>query len=385
MRQFILTYYPLIIPFALYLPLSFIGYGSWPDIYLVLDSGTKFLNTGIWTPSRNPGYFIHEFFTLILNYFGGNILSNLGTTAMAILTIASFIFICKKFEIPHYKILAITIAFNPFFWINAASTIDHIWAIGFILAGFALLLQNKYPLGGLILGLSVGSRLSSFIAAIGIFVFLWLTAKNDRQKIILSAVICGISSILFYLPSFINANYTFNFLNPGIGGPEFWTPYLRLGRFVYKNIYFWGLPAFITLIPIIFISLKNRQAFFQEKQRAISWLSIFMIAGYEALYFKYPIKPAYLLPLLPFAIILLGVGLKKAPKYIYLFSFLLFLHNFINFNIANPDIPGQATGAKFQFTIEAGYLVQDVRLRLALYQAGCDSEQCALKVYKNFR
>ncbi len=381
MLGFIVSYYPLIIPFLLYLPLIFTGYGSWPDIYLVLDTGRNFIHRGNWTPSRNPGYFVHEFFTMILNYLGGSILTNLGTSVMALLAVYSFIFICKKFEIPNYKFLALTIAVNPIFWVNATSTIDHVWAIGFILAGFALLLQNKYQLGGLLLGLSVGSRLSSFIAAIGIFVFLWLTAKDKRKQIVWAGFLCGVSSALFYLPSFINAGYTFIFLTPGVGGLEFWTFYLRAGRFIYKNIYFWGLPAFIILVAMSLISIKKRQIFFQERWRAISLLSFFIIIGYEALYFEYPIKPAYLLPLLPFALIVLGIGLKDRPKIIYLFATLVFFYNFINFNVAKPNIPGQATDAKFGFAIEKGYLLQDIEKRLTLYKAGCDSIKCAEEKY----
>lgn len=385
MRHFIISYYPFVLPALLYLPFIFLGYGSWFDIYLVIDSGKNFLETGVWIPSRNPGYFVHEFFTMILNYLGGGILGNLGTVIMALLAIYGFILICKKFEVPHYKTLALIMAVNPIFWVNAVSTIDHIWAIGFILTGFFLLVQKKYPLGGLLLALSVGSRLSSVIAAVGIFVFLWFTAKNDRKLIALSALLCAFVSCLFYAPSFINANYTLNFLSLAMGGPELWTLFLRLSRFCYKNIYLWGLPAFIALIPIFFIFIRNRQNFLQEKWRAVSYLSLTMLIGYETLYFQYPLKTAYLLPLLPFALILLGIGLKNNLKILILFTALLFSYNFINFNVAQPDIPGQASGAKFKFTIENGYLLRDIKERLIFYKAGCDSIRCAERAYQNSR
>jgi hypothetical protein len=170
---------------------------------------------------------------------------------------------------------------------------------------------------------------------------------------------------------------------PGIGGPELWTLFLRSGRFFYKNIYLWGLPAFVLSILMLFTAIKNRKNFFEQKWRAISLLSVLMIIGYEILYFKYPLKIAYLLPLLPFALIIFGIGLKDNPKIIVLFAILLFSYNFINFNIANPDVPGQAKGASFGFSIENGYLIKDIKERLMLYKAHCDSVECSNKVHQN--
>lgn len=385
MFKFLITYYPLIIPFLLYLPLIFIGYGTWPDIYLVLDAGKNFLETGIWTPSRNPGYFVHELSTMILNYLGGNILTNLGTVIMALIVIYSFISLCKKFEVPNYKLLALIMAVNPIFWVNATSTIDHIWALGFILAGFLFITKNKYYIGGTLLALSIGARLSSFIAVMAIFLFAWFKNKNDRKSIFFSILLCGFISLSFYIPSFINANYTLNFIGLATGDPELWTLLLRMGRFFYKNIYLWGLPAFLMLMPIIYLLLKNRKEFIEEKWRAISLLSLVIIIGYEALYFKYPLKIAYLLPLLPFALIILGIGLKNKRNLLILFGLLVFSYNFINFNTAQPDIPGQAQKAYFKFATEKGYLIKDIEDRLALYKNKCDSIECSNQIYQNLR
>lgn len=385
MLKFVSKNCPLIIPFLLYTPLAFLGYGYWIDIYSVLDTGTNFLKAGVWIPSRNPGYFVHEFFTMILNAVGGSVLTNLGTIAMALIAIYCFILICKKFDVPHYKIIVLAMSVNPTFWINAASTTDHIWALGFILSGFVLILRKNYFIGSLLFGLSIGSRLSSFVAVIGILAFFWFTAKEDRRKIILATVVSGILSMLFYVPSLINAHYTLGFLAPLVGGSEFWTPILRIGRFVYKNIYLWGLPASIMLVPMVIIIIKKWRDLFSSKWFAISILSAIMVVGYEALYLQYPLKIAYLLPMLPFILIILAIGLKDHPKLLVAFTVLILIHNFVNFNIAKPNFPGRATSATFELAVEKGYLIEDVENRLKLYRAGCNSNECAQNVYKEFK
>lgn len=182
MLQFITSYFPLIIAFFIYLPFVFTGYGTWDDSYTVIDAGKKFFETGLWTPSRPTGFFVYEFSITILNHIGGSMLSNLGTMAMALFAIYGFIFVCKKFEVPHHKLLALIMIIHPVFWVNSAAVADHIWAIGFLFGGFILFFKRKYAFAGLLLGLAVGSRITIIIAAVGILFFSGLKIKMTGSK-----------------------------------------------------------------------------------------------------------------------------------------------------------------------------------------------------------
>lgn len=72
---------------------------------------------------------------------------------------------------------------------------------------------------------------------------------------------------------------------------------------------------------------------------------------------------------------MIGIIFKDNPKIIVGFIIVLFSYNFINFNLARPDYPGQASGANFAFSIERGYLLKDIEGRLNLLP--CDSIKCA--------
>ncbi len=129
---------------GLYIPLAFLGFGSDSDAFSVVRTGQHFVETLDYVPSRLPGFFVHEVFVYFLNLVGGSLLSNLGTVAMALITLNSFRRICQYFQVPHATLLTAILMVQPFFWVNATSTIDYLWALGFCLLGFDLLLNRKY-------------------------------------------------------------------------------------------------------------------------------------------------------------------------------------------------------------------------------------------------
>lgn len=353
------------------------GYGSDNDTYAVVDVGREFTETREYVPSRNPGYLVHEAATTVLGFIGGSLLSNAGSLLMALVFINCFQQLCRLFDIPHSEYLTTVIIVHPLMWINSTSTIDYVWALGFLFAGFLLLLRRYYILGGVLLGLAIGARLSSFIAVAGIFGFAWWakTEENiNRRSTLIAVLITCVVGALCYVPSFAYAGWTLKFLTPGIGGTELWTPTARIGRFIYKNIYFWGLPAAVFLIYIFFLTIKKPARIFTTRWFSLSVLSVVMIAGYEALFLKFPVENEYLLPMLPFSLFLVGMILQDKPQTIVVLAILVASFNFFNINIARPNVAGQATNASFGLWSESGVLIEDTRERLKL--RGCDSLRC---------
>lgn len=362
---------------VLYAPLLFMGYGSDNDTYAVVDVGRQFAETGEYVPSRNPGYLVHETATLVLRFIGGSFLSNVGSLLISLIFINCFQQLCQRFAIPHSAYLTTIVVVHPLMWINSTSTIDYVWALGFLFAGFLLLLKQYYVLAGVLLGLAIGARLSSFIAVAGVFGFAWWvnTEENlNRTNTLIAVLVACIVGAICYVPSLIYTGWTLKFLTPGIGGAELWTPTARLGRFIYKNIYFWGLPATVFFIYIFSSIVKNRARIFMTRWFALSLLSVVMIVGYEALFLKFPVENEYLLPMLPFSLFLVGIILHNKPRAIIVLAILVASFNFFNLNIAHPNVPGQATNASFGLWSEHGVLIQDIRERIKL--RGCDSLRC---------
>jgi hypothetical protein len=362
---------------ALYAPLLFFGYGSDNDTYLVLDSGRGLLRDHTYTPSRNPGYFLYELTTGVLSRFGGSVLCNAATLAMAVVSLLCFLKICRRLDVPRPHLLGLLLVVHPVFWVNGTCTMEYVWALALLLAGALLVIKRSYWPAAVLLGLAIAVRSTSFIAAGLVLGYALLARRPDRGRVVLAGVVAVVLGGLFYLPPFIHAGYSPAFLKPMIGTSELWTLKLRLARFVYKNLYFWGLIGSLAL-PVLLLLGSRR--LLDPARRPLVLGCAGVVAAHEALFLRFPIELGYLLPMLPAVLILLGVGLAHRPAAILVFGALLLSYAGVNVNIARPDQHDRATGGSVGLWVEPGYVVQEARKRLAL--RGCDSYDCWVAVMK---
>ncbi len=343
----------------IYLPFVFLGYGVDIDIFGSLRAGENFFQTFKYVPSRPPGYFLFETGLYMLSQFGGYVLTNIFTVFLSILVVNFFVIILKYFNIRSWFLLAMCLIFHPYFMINASSSMDYLWALCFVCMGFVFGLHKHYLWSGVFWGLAIGVRLTSLIAVI--FLFLYLIFHHRHGKLWFAFITLAVLSVLFYIPSFIWADYSINFLHALTGEHQLWTFYLRMGRWVYKNIYFWGLPSFVILGISIFIYFKDIRC---KIRIPIVYFSIFIIISYLVLFFKYPLAIDYLLPILPFSLIVMGFVFDNKVHILILMS--LILYNFFNVNIARPNVKNYATSAKYGLFIEKGPFLQHLKKRYQL-------------------
>jgi hypothetical protein len=367
----------VVLMLALYAPLLFFGYGSDNDTYLVLDSGRGLLRDHAYTPSRNPGYFLYELTTGVLSRVGGSVLCNAATLAMAVVSLLCFLKICRRLDLPRPHLLGLLLVVHPVFWVNGTCTMDYVWALALLLAGTLLVIKRSYWSAAVLLGLAIGVRSTSFIAAGLVLGYALLARRPDRGRVVLAGVVAVVLGGLFYLPPFRQAGWSLAFLRPMTGGSEFWTPKLRLARFIYKNLYFWGLLGSLALPVLLLLGWRR---LLDPGRRRVVLACAGVVAAYEALFLKYPIEIAYLLPMLPAVLILLGIGLAHRPVVMGAFGLLLLSYAALNINIARPDQHDRATGGSVGLWVEPGYVIQDVRKRQAL--RGCDSYDCWVAVTK---
>jgi len=372
--QSIVSEKTIILAFLLYLPLIFLGYGGDVDSYRVVEAGRNFFRSADYVPSRNPGYVVHEMMTLLLNAVGGSWLSNLGTLLMALATIIFFVKICRHYNVPNASTLALVMIVHPLFWINAASTIDYLWATGFLLIGFYLLTQKRYPYAGLAFGLAIGSRLGTSIVIFSILAVFFWREKQDRMQILQAVLITGLVSAAAYILPFDFTEWQMRILSSSLGDTTQWTFLLRAGRFFYKNLYFWGLPAAIILGYIFLTRRKLLLRQIKGEYSSLLIIAIFSILGTEILYFRYPIALEYLLVCLPFWLFMVGILLADHKRLLVILILAVLVLNFVNVNIARPDMPNQAKSASLGLWIENGYLVDNIQTRISLM--GCETRDC---------
>ena len=349
---------------CLYLPFAFAGPGSDPDSVRELHSGTTLLWQHRYVLSRPPGYFPYEALCGVLYALGGTVATNFATLAMSLAVLDSFLRICAHLEVPHRYLLAATMAIHPVYWASSTSTIDFIWALGCFLIGLRLLLNHRYFGAAALLGLAVGIRLSSILLAGP--VLLWKLSERPRDpKLWAAAALATAIGAALYIPEFLSSGNSFGFLTYYLGA---WTLRDHLGRFIYKNVYFWGLPATMFLLAVAPMLIREL-AGCDRKFSSIIALSASIVIIFEALFLKIPAQRAYLLPMLPFALMLLAIALRDRMPMLLAITILVFSYNFVNLNFVRPDVPDHATRAILGPFIEPGYLLKDLAARLDLARA----------------
>lgn len=235
---------------------------------------------------------------------------------------------------------------------------------------------NKRAYPGILGAVAVGFRLGSIFPIAGAFIFI-SSHKITLFKIRRLFLILTTSSLLgifFYIPSWLVSEGSFNFLTGHLGDKELWTLKMHIGRAVYKPIYLIGLAGTLSLL-LIFVLNRGRLKLIIKDKREFVLAAMGVVTGTTLLYLKYPIEHSYLLPGLPFLLLLVGIVLNKSPKwqpYLLLISTLSFW--VVSFPIAIPNIPGKASDASIGFHIEQGPLAVDIRKRILLM--GCHTLQC---------
>ena len=364
----------LILAAVLYLPFTFLGYGSDVDAYRVLAAGRNFWQSSDYVPSRRPVFIVHEMMTFLLDGLGGSLLANLGTLAMSLLALYSFYRICQHYRVGNIPLLMAVMILHPVYLVNSTCSMDYLWAVGFFLVAYWLMLQGRYPAAGLALGLSMGTRLSSGIEAAAILLLFFITRREDRGRILLSTAISFIITALAIVLPWDFTEWSPGFWTLSTGAQELWTFPMRAGRFLYKNIYFWGLPATFLLTVALLPLSRGRKALFACEKREITILSLCVILLNQVLFFLNPIEIEYLLPTLPFWLFLLGIGLAEKKTWLFILLVAVLLTNLVSINIARPDTPSAASGASFGVWIEPGYTLTDVAWRQLLM--GCENNDC---------
>jgi hypothetical protein len=299
------------------LPFLFNGFGLDGDSWSVAITAKYFHDTGIYQASRLPGFPVHEFLCSALIGFGAFGLNMLSAVFSA-LAVLFFALILRTLRFRFAFFAALTFSLVPVFFIYSTTTIDYVIAIAFVLGGMYFLLKNKLILSGILLGFSIGTRITSGAMLLSLSILLIENDgfKNNFRRISLFILPALITGILLYIP----------LLN--IYGKDFFTyynvPYPSIAKVLYKfSFEVWGVLGFLGLmISTGLLFLPNRitakKFLFPRsvnEKFVVSWL--ITIDLYTIAYLKLPMESGYLIPIIPFVILVFG-------KYLYEKAFIFF-------------------------------------------------------------
>jgi hypothetical protein len=360
------------------------GYGNDDDTYRMLSTWNTLITQGQYVPSRFQGYLIPEVAIGLASQIGGFFLANLVSVLLSIATLLIFYKLICRLTTPKIAVLSVlAIGVNPFWVIASATSIDYIYAAFFFVLGVFLLIDQKFKWAALIFAAAVSSRITyGPMAAIAYCLYFFYVQADSKARSLLvqSFILFLVASAAFYLPIFFASGMTFSFL--GIG-PDASGGFVGIiARFVYKNIYFWGLPGFLLLCAFLFqerASLVRKIAAnpFQNAQAAkLIFYGAFLCVVYnQIMFFRLPHEYGYLFPVL-FSVVYWIATSEKVKKIQYLSLLIAFQIGYAlvcNFDViqtyqadVNPKTI-HSDAATVHFSIKEGVLIRDWQWR-SIYQ-----------------
>jgi hypothetical protein len=282
--------------FAVRLPWVGYGHGTDPDAWRVAMTARYLLDHGDFFPSRLPGNPLHEL-TMTLFIAGGWVATNVATAVASLVGVWLFARIVNALEVPNRGLLVIGFAFTPLLIINSISTMDYMWTLTLLLGAYYAVIKDRPVLAGIILGLAVGFRLQAVIVAAPLTYLLW--RQGRRADLLPFLLATGGAALLAFSPVLVvYGTKFFNYYDASV-----W--YEDVLRLLGKEAL--GVLGALGVLAGAAISLHR----FARLPRDVLtqphvgvWLIVIVL--YFASFSRLPHEIAYLIPVFPFAYLVLG-------------------------------------------------------------------------------
>ena len=308
-------------------PLLNLGFGADGDAWRVANTAFDLRTSHTYHYSRPPGYPLPEYLdSLVIDH--GWMATNILTLIIFFISAVFFAKILKDLDVKNKGLLVLAYAFMPIMWINSANTMDYLWALAFIVIAWFFALRSRWVLGGLMLGLAIASRMTSAIFLLP-FLYLILTEDRERREKSRSTICLGLAAaavaLILYLPVF---------LQHGRGFLTYYPMDLSLVDAAGFAVNSFGIiPTFVGFI-LLTLSLKVLFKHIRQKDRhTIFLLSAVMLV--VIMFIKLPMEVEYLLPAVPFGLLLVNSIARR--DLVLIFCILLILHSFVTFTVQRND------------------------------------------------
>lgn len=332
------------------LPFLSAGYGVEEDSWLLALTAKNIALSGHYEMSRAPAHPLQEIiYSLIWNT--GPFVYNFFSAVMSVVATIFFSLSLKNLGFKHFLFAGYAFAFTPVVFISSAYTIDYMWAIAFVMMSFYFLLKENFLLAGVFLGLAVGCRTTAILMLIPFCLLLFSLSKRTKKIfiLILSSLIAG---VLIYLPVFYT--YKFSFITSYFNMADRF-PYPSIAKIIYKTtVGVFGTVGIFSILFFLYQKLFNKKLesenFSLFLLKKTNWIWIIVIILYVVLYFRVPEKSAYLIPIIPFVILLFGYFLSSR-SFKFFCVLLIFSSFFFSINLTDKLRGSEHSPLAMKFSI----------------------------------
>ena len=277
------------------------GYGVEEDSWGLVVNAYEMQQTGVYHASRLPGHPLHEYLLCALyptQAFMYNFVSAI--FAAASLFVAAHFF--RRAKVQHPLLAAIAMSFIPVVFISGTYTIDYSMSLFFILCTWYFAVCDKYLFAGIMLACAVGTRITNMYIIMPLFVYLYIH-QSALKKYVLLASVSGLLSIVFYMPVFLQYGKSFFDYSDQF-------PYPNFPKLMYKSTL--GVFGVLGISALLIFSLMSKKLNLKNNLHIILSIVICVLA-----YLRLPQKSAYLIPMLPFVMMLFSEMLSETKYMLF--------------------------------------------------------------------
>ncbi|HEX5367946.1 MAG TPA: hypothetical protein VFY10_00880, partial [Dehalococcoidia bacterium] len=236
---------------------------------------------------------------LVMTIFipGGWIATNIATACASLVGVYVFALIVRHVGLPNRGLLVVGFAFAPLLVINSIATMDYMWTLTALLLSYYLALKQRPVLSGIAMGCAVGFRLQSVLLWPAIVYLLW--REGRKREIPAMSLAAGGAAMLCYAPVLVV--YGLHFLNY-YDASVAWQDVLRL---LGKEAL--GVVGALGLLIGLFLSRHRlRQLPHDLRHDVQAGVWVLVIVLYFISFSRLPHEIAYLIPVFPFGMLLMG-------------------------------------------------------------------------------
>lgn len=288
------------------LPFISAGYGIDPDAWRVVNSARTIAATREYTASRLPGYPVQE---IVCSFFAdrGPSYFNGVTALLSAAGVGMFVLSLRRIGARDPLLTGLALAGIPVVYINSVNSLDNLWALSFILGGFYLIVSRRPLLAGILLGIAVGCRITSgaMVIPFGMMLAKHKDAnKNDWSgagQFLAASLIVG---AMAFVPVFLK--YGFGFMTFTSGHPSL----ALVLRTVTVEV--WGVIGLAALVTVVVVGIAQRKESVEKISFTLGiprlWVTSWIvgIGLYVAAFSVLPAEAGYLIPALPFVLLILA-------------------------------------------------------------------------------
>ncbi len=283
------------------LPFLAAGYGLDPDAWRVAESARRLARGEGYLPSRCPGYPVVEFANAWLVRWPAWT-SNLVTAVFSAVAATLLVRHMRQLGMQRAEWTGVAFVFVPVVFVNSVVTLDYLWATMFILAAWSSAHGERWALAGLCLGVAMRCRLSSGVVGIALVMLAW---NGDHRVLLRRTVVMAGVALATVIACYAPAYRSFG----GLGFLTFVDARRSLVDIAFTaSVGVWGIVGSLALLGVVayvgLAFLRRKHALAPTVPRKTGRAAVMVIALEILVFLRLPSEAAYLIPVVPFALLL---------------------------------------------------------------------------------